>query len=55
MGSEAKKIVADNERMFEELKFLHSSTADLESDKSAVQVPYPTLPHTTLPYSTLPY
>ena len=37
MGTEAKKIVADNDRMFEELKFLHSSTADLEADKSAIQ------------------
>ena len=60
MGTEAKKIVADNDRMFEvrmcgwmladlvrthrrlchapqELKFLHSSTADLEAEKLSTQ------------------
>jgi hypothetical protein len=30
MGAEAKKILADNQRMFEELKFLHTMTADIE-------------------------
>ena len=33
MGEEAKKIVAENNRMFEELKFHHAMTAELQSEK----------------------
>jgi chromosome segregation ATPase len=34
MGEEAKKILADNNRMFEELKFHHNEAADLQAEKS---------------------
>ena len=30
MGEEAKKILADNNRMFEELKFHHNEAADMQ-------------------------
>ena len=33
MGAEATKILADNHRMYEELKFLHTMTADIEAEK----------------------
>jgi hypothetical protein len=33
MSAEAKKILADNNRMFEELKFHHTMTAELELEK----------------------
>lgn len=33
MGAEAIKILADNNRMYEELKFLHTMTADIEAEK----------------------
>jgi hypothetical protein len=33
MGAEATKILADNNRMYEELKFLHTMTADIEAEK----------------------
>jgi hypothetical protein len=38
MGAEAKKILADNQRMYEELKFLHTMTADIEAEKTALQM-----------------
>ena len=34
MGEEAKKILADNNRMFEELKFHHNEAADLQTEKN---------------------
>ena len=37
MGEEVKKIVAENTRMFEELKFHHVMTADLQADKSSLE------------------
>ena len=37
MGEEVKKIVSENTRMFEELKFHHVMTADLQSDKAALE------------------
>ena len=37
MGEELKKIVAENTRMFEELKFHHVMTADLQADKAALE------------------
>jgi hypothetical protein len=37
MGTEAKKILADNDRMYDELKFLQVTTADLEAEKNALQ------------------
>jgi chromosome segregation ATPase len=36
MGEEAKKILADNNRMFEELKFHHNEAADLQAEKAAL-------------------
>lgn len=33
MGEEAKKILADNDRMFEELKFHHSEAAEYQTEK----------------------
>lgn len=38
MGAEAKKILADNQRMYEELKFLHTMTADIEAEKVSSDV-----------------
>lgn len=32
-GEEGKKMMADNARMVEELKFLHSVTTELQTDK----------------------
>lgn len=37
MGEEVKKIIADNTRMFEELKFHSVMTADLQADKTALE------------------
>lgn len=37
MGEEAKKIVAENTRMFEELKFHNDMTAELQNDKTALE------------------
>lgn len=34
MGEEAKKILADNNRMFEELKFHHNEAADMQAEKN---------------------
>lgn len=34
MGEEAKKIVADNHRMFEELKFHHAEYANIQTEKN---------------------
>ena len=36
MGEEAKKILADNNRMFEERKFHHNEAADMQADKNAL-------------------
>jgi hypothetical protein len=36
MGDEARKILADNNRMFEELKFHHSEAADYQAEKVTV-------------------
>ena len=36
MGAEATKILADNHRMYEELKFLHTMTADIEAEKTSL-------------------
>jgi len=36
MGEEAKKILADNNRMFEELKFHHNEAADMQAEKNAL-------------------
>jgi hypothetical protein len=36
MGEEAKKILADNNRMFEELKFHHNEAADNQAEKSVM-------------------
>ena len=36
MGEEAKKILADNNRMHEELKFHHAATADLHTEKTTL-------------------
>lgn len=33
MGEEAKKILADNNRMFEELKFHHAESSENQADK----------------------
>uniref|UniRef100_A0A7S3M0U4 Coiled-coil domain-containing protein 176 n=1 Tax=Spumella elongata TaxID=89044 RepID=A0A7S3M0U4_9STRA len=38
MGEEAKKILADNNRMFEELKFHHNEAADMQAEKSQLVV-----------------
>ena len=37
MGEEARRIVAENTRMFEELKFHHTMTAELQADKAALE------------------
>lgn len=37
MGQEAKKILADNHRMFEELKFHHNEAADNAAEKKLLQ------------------
>ena len=36
MGEEAKKLVADNHRMFEELKFHHAESANIQTEKNAI-------------------
>lgn len=33
MGEEAKKILADNNRMFEELKFHHAESSENQAEK----------------------
>jgi hypothetical protein len=33
MGSEASKIISDNNRMYEELQFLQATTTDIECEK----------------------
>lgn len=43
MGEEVKKIVADNTRMSEELKFHSVMTADLQADKSALETELQTI------------
>ena len=39
MGAEAMKISADNFRMYDELKFLHTMTAQIETEKVTSAVP----------------
>ena len=39
MGAEAMKISADNFRMYDELKFLHTMTAQIETEKVTLGVP----------------
>ena len=36
MGEEAKKILADNNRMFEELKFHHAESSENQADKVCI-------------------
>lgn len=33
MGSEAKRLMVSNDHMYEELKFLHALTAELQQEK----------------------
>ena len=42
MGEEAKKILADNNRMFEELKFHHAESSENQAEK-VTNAPYPLL------------
>lgn len=38
MGEEAKKILADNNRMFEELKFHHAESSENQADKVEIYI-----------------
>ena len=38
MGEDAKKILADNHRMFEELKFHHAESANIQTEKTTIQM-----------------